>query len=198
MEGKRDISAAAITARTPDGDADGDAAAAGGVRGSSTLTIFYRARSARYQTILAAVAALLSAGLTAAATWALLDPGSRAWRVALLLMAPLSWWMVARLLRAARARKAAVAARRPALRADPAGLTFLDWQGESRQLGWGAIRGFRIVEIAHEGRHLYVDGSYPHAGIQPIRFALADLDADGADLVDTLERLRVDAGVAAA
>ena len=156
----------------------------------SKVEVIYRASSARIQAVLVAIAALMSAGLTVAALWALLDPGGIAATIALVLIAPLSWWMVARFRRALRARKAAIAAGRAAIVADAGGFAYLDWQGESRRLDWRAIHGFRIVDLVDEGPQLYVDGSYPNAGIQPIHFALAALDADRECLLRDLERLR--------
>jgi hypothetical protein len=156
----------------------------------TTLSVRYRAASGRAQTILVAIAALMSAGLTLAALFSLLASESLAWTIGLALAAPLSWWIVSRTARAARARRAAIAGGRPALVADENGLCFLDWQGESQRLEWCEITGFRVHHIVGEGPWLHVQGTYPHAGIQPVRFALRDLDADGEQLLSDLERLR--------
>lgn len=158
----------------------------------TTLSVRYKARSGSRQTSLVAVAALMGMGLTLAALGSLLTSAGLAWRIALPVFALLAWWIVARAARAARARRAAIADGAPALTADATGLAFLDWDGQRKRLDWREISGFHIAEIVNEGPWLHVDGSYPNAGIQPVRFAILDLetDADGETLLRDLERMR--------
>ena len=153
------------------------------------LRVFYRTGSARTQMILVLVAALLSAGLTLGAAGALMGLAGGVWTIALPLLAPLSWWAVFAFHRAAKARGAAIEAGTPAILADADGFSYLDEQGRSRRLDWAQIHGFHIAGT-DQGELLRVAGSYPHAGLRPVDFAVAELDADAAQLVRDLERLR--------
>ena len=133
--------------------------------------------------------------LTAVTIAALVDRGLDESTVSIALFCLLliaTWWLVWRSARDFRAFRRAIAEGRPALVADETGLTFFhpfgSPHGRTGHLSWSEISG---VHLHREGKvdMLSLEGSYEGSASGPIRFNLADLEADGPTLLRDLARI---------